>query len=49
MGSARVASLLEQARTAGVPAPRYELAVPDGHLTYLVQTLLPGAPPKTER
>ena len=47
MGSARVASLIDLARTVGVAAPRYELAVPDGDLTYLVQTLLPGAPPTT--
>jgi Phosphotransferase enzyme family len=46
VGRPDVAPLLDRARAAGVPAPRYELAVGDGDLTYLVQTLLPGAPPK---
>jgi hypothetical protein len=47
MGVGHVAPLLDRARTAGVPAPRYELVIPDGDVTYLVQTLLPGSPPRT--
>jgi hypothetical protein len=46
MGRPDVSPLLDRARAAGVPAPRYELTVPDGAVTYLVQTLLPGTPPK---
>jgi aminoglycoside phosphotransferase (APT) family kinase protein len=45
-GRPDVSPLLDRARAAGVPAPRYELTVPDGAATYLVQTLLPGEPPK---
>jgi len=45
IGRSDVAPLLDRARAAGVPAPRYELTVPDGTATYLVQTLLPGTPP----
>jgi hypothetical protein len=45
MGQPRVAPLLALARTAGVPAPEYELTVDDGDVSYLVQSRLPGAPP----
>jgi hypothetical protein len=47
MGIGHVAPLLDRARAAGVPAPAYELVVPDADVTYLVQTLLPGTPPRT--
>ncbi len=45
IGHPEAAPLLDVARAAGVPAPTYELAVPDGDLCYLVQTRLPGVPP----
>jgi hypothetical protein len=45
MGRPESAPLLEVARAAGVPAPAYEVCVPDGDLRYVVQARLPGAPP----
>lgn len=39
-------SLTAAARSAGVPAPRYELVARLGELTAVVQELLPGSPPE---
>jgi hypothetical protein len=43
----RAASLLEVARTGGVPAPRYELITELPAAVIIVQELLPGTPPPT--
>jgi Phosphotransferase enzyme family len=47
MGSARAAPLVALARTAGVPAPCYELIADVGGTVVVVQELLPGASPST--
>jgi hypothetical protein len=46
-GPGHVAPLLDIARAAGIPAPRYELAVDLGDDAVVVQELLPGVPPST--
>jgi aminoglycoside phosphotransferase (APT) family kinase protein len=44
-GDPRAADLVEVARAAGIPAPRYELVTTVDRATVLVQERLPGAPP----
>jgi len=46
-GSPHAGPLLDLARAAGLPAPRYELVTELGGTTVIVQQRLPGAPPTT--
>lgn len=45
-GAARAADLVEVARAAGIPAPRYELVTTVDDTTVVVQERLPGLPPQ---
>lgn len=46
-GSARAGPILDLARAAGLPVPRYELVADVDGTTVVVQQRLPGAPPAT--